>query len=116
MTRARLYMDECSMEQAVIDALRRAGTDVRTAREAEMRGRTDEAQLEFAIAQQRAMHSFNVAHFARLHRDYLASGRQHWGIVVIPRQRYSTRQLIRRLLALLDTTDADDLRNEIVYL
>jgi Domain of unknown function (DUF5615) len=62
----RLYFDEDSMRHALIHALRARGIDVQTALDAAMIERTDEAHLEFAMAQGRVLCSFNVADFCRL--------------------------------------------------
>ena len=82
----RLYFDEDSMRHALIHALRARGLDVQTALDAAMIERTDEAHLEFAMAQGRVLCSFNVADFYRLHTTYMVQHKAHAGIVLARQQ------------------------------
>lgn len=43
---------------------------------------TDEEQLQFAATENRAIVTFNIRHFARLHWDWTSRGRNHAGIIV----------------------------------
>lgn len=104
------------MDRAIIAALRREGFDVLTTAESDRTGIEDDEQLEFAARNNRAVYTFNVRHFAQLHREYLETEREHCGIIVIPAQHSDTRTKIRRLVTFLRTTDADDFRNQIAYL
>lgn len=74
----------------------------------------DRAQLAFAVSQQRAIVSINHKHFTPLHERYLAEGKEHWGIILSTEE--STPVLRRRLLRLLNTFSADDLKNQIRWL
>jgi len=116
MSQVRLYVDEDAAEDAVVDGLRDHGVDVLTILDAEMTSATDEEQLEFAISVDRAIYSLNVADFCRLHGEFLSSGKEHAGIIVIPRQRYSVGEKIRRLTELIDRLTADDMRNRLEIL
>jgi predicted nuclease of predicted toxin-antitoxin system len=116
MSRIRLYIDEDAAERAVVEGLRRGGVDAITVLEAGRAKDTDEEQLAFAANEARVVYTFNVDHFSRLHRDFLSSGREHAGIVVIPRQRYSTGEKIRRLLSLVDDVTAEEMKNRLEYL
>jgi len=40
----------------------------------------------------------------------------HAGIVIVPRQRYSVGEQLRRLLQLINTKTADDMRNHLEFL
>ena len=82
----------------LIWALRARGFDVLTSFEAGMNAQTDDAQLSFAASQGRLLLTANARDFARLHRDWLCQGRPHSGIMLIPQQRYSTGEIVRRLL------------------
>jgi hypothetical protein len=46
----------------------------------------------------------------------MAEGRQHTGIIVIYRQRYSVGEQIRRLLALIQDKSAEDMENVLHFL
>jgi hypothetical protein len=116
MSQIRLYVDEDAAQNLVIDGLRRAGFDVMTANQAGKRGATDEAQFAHAIADGRALYTLNAAHFARLHAEATRDGRQHAGIIIVPRQRYGPSEKLRRLSELLAQTAAEQIANQIVYL
>lgn len=116
MSAAKLYVDEDAAENAVVSALRQRGFDVLTVLEAGVQGNSDEDQLRFASALGRTLYSLNVRDFARLHRRFRAQGEEHAGIIVIPRQRYSIGEKLRRLQNLLANTDAEVLRNSIHFL
>jgi hypothetical protein len=62
--------------------LREAGYDVLTTQQARMDTATDEEQLQFAATENRAIVTFNIRHFARLHWDWTSRGRNHAGIIV----------------------------------
>jgi hypothetical protein len=63
-----------------------------------MNAQTDDAQLGFAASKCRLLLTANVRDFAQLHRDWLCQGRTHSGIMLVPQQRYSTGEIVRRLL------------------
>jgi hypothetical protein len=53
-------------------------------------------------------------YFASLHREWLERGRFHFGILIVPRQRYSTGEIVRRILRL--NSSAFDLAGGSYYL
>ncbi|MDA1053656.1 MAG: DUF5615 family PIN-like protein [Planctomycetota bacterium] len=116
MSELRLYVDEDASEHAVVRGLRARGFDLLTVQEVGRLSLDDEAQLNFASEMGRAIYTFNVRDFAILHREYQEQGRDHAGIVAIPRQRYSVGEKIRRLAALMANEQAEDLRNQLEYL
>jgi hypothetical protein len=116
MSEVRLYVDEDASEHAVVDGLRQRGIDVLTTFEAGRSGDADEDQLAFAVSEKRAIYTFNVGHFARLHSDYLKQGSQHYGIIVIPDQRYSVGEKIRRVAGLLRRVSAEEMIDRMEYL
>ena len=116
MSQIQLYVDEDAAEQAVVDGLRQRGVDVRTVFEVGLNELPDEEQLEFAVANGFALYSLNVGDFARLHQEYLRSGMTHSGILVIPRQRYSIGEKIRRLVAFVTSTTAEEMRDRFEFL
>jgi len=116
MTAVRLYFDADSMQRAVIVGLRARGLDVLTALEAGTTHVTDEEQLEFARSKERVLFSFNVAHFSRLHSEWLSRGRPHAGIIVAPQQCYAVGERIRRILSLISARTAEEMRNRLEFL
>ena len=96
----RLYFDEDSTRHRLVAALRSRAMDVTTSLDAGMNARDDEAQLIFASAQSRVVVSANARDFAALHHHWQRAGRSHSGILIIPQQRYSTGEIVRRSLRL----------------
>lgn len=116
MSKLRLYMDEDAGENAVVQGLRARGIDVLTTIEANQCGVADQDQLGFAARERRAICTFNVSDFARLHREWLRQGIDHDGIIVLPEQRYSIGEKIRQLAALVYRTTAEEMMNRMEYL
>ena len=75
---ARLHADE-NFSHRVVDELRLLGHDVQTARDAGQanQGIGDAAVLAYAVADKRAVLTFNRLHFRRLHQH----NRPHCGII-----------------------------------
>lgn len=116
MSRIRRYVDEDAEEHAVVEGLRARGLDLLTTSEAHRAGSTDAEQLDFAVELRRTLYSFNVGDFARLHRERLQQGSRHFGIVVIPDQRRSIGEKIRRLAALVNDLTAEEMIDRMEFL
>jgi hypothetical protein len=102
-----LYVDEDAMDGDVVRGLRSRRIDVVTAADAGMIRRKDEDHLRLATVQGRALYSFNVGDFHEIHTAWIASSRDHCGIVLTQQQRYSTGEQIRRLLRLIGSLSAE---------
>ena len=74
----------------------------------------DDEQLAHAVSEQRAIVTFNHKDFAVRHERYIAEGREHWGFVLSTEE--STDVLGRRLLQLLNTFSAAELKDQIRWL
>jgi hypothetical protein len=74
----------------------------------------DSRQLAFAVSEQRAILTFNVDDFIALHNEYLSAKKGHWGIILST--RVSIKVLLHRLLRLLDTLSAEELRDQLRWL
>ncbi|MGA3239298.1 MAG: DUF5615 family PIN-like protein [Bryobacteraceae bacterium] len=116
MSRPRLYLDEDSMRRSLVFGLRARNVDVLTALEAEMINRSDEDHLAAAAASGRVLYTFNVADYCVLHQAWMSQPRSHAGIVVAPQQRYSTGEELRRLMRLIGSVTAEEMRNRIEFL
>ena len=119
MASPKLFLDE-DVTPKVAEALRRDGFDVVHALEVGRTGEgfSDESQLEYAASQERALFSYNRVEFERLAVRWFREGRDHWGIVLSPRQ-YSLQRLkglLEKLHQFLRETDAEELRNQLRYL
>ncbi|MDX2230062.1 MAG: DUF5615 family PIN-like protein [Leptolyngbyaceae cyanobacterium bins.349] len=58
MAMLSLYLDEDSMDKALVNALKARGVDVITAGDAGMMGCSDEAHLDFATSVGRILYTF----------------------------------------------------------
>jgi hypothetical protein len=67
------------------------------------KGISDEDQLAFATAHGRAIYTFNAVDYARLHREWHASGRSHAGIIVSVDLNARLGEMVLRLRRHLDT-------------
>lgn len=104
------------MHRGLAPALRARGVDVMTVFESGLVGLPDEAVLADAAREGRAVYTFNVGDFARLHADYQRQGMDHAGIIVVPRQRYGVGEQLRLLLSLMNAQPAEAMKNQLVFL
>jgi len=109
----KLYLNEHLSPRLVIQ-LSKHGFDATSSREAQRLSDTDNEQLAFAVSEKRAMVTFNAGDFVRLHEKYLAEGQEHWGIILSTEESISV--LLHRLLRLLNSVSADELKNQIRWL
>lgn len=94
--------------------LRQHGFDVTTSQELQMLADADDVQLAYAAATRRAIVTFNVCDFAPLHDQYLAEGRDHWGVIFSTQETIAV--LFQRLLRLLNSVKAEELKNQTLWL
>jgi hypothetical protein len=108
----RLYLDEDTMDKALVSALRARGVDLLAAHEADMIERPDEDHLAFAAREGRGLYSFNVADYCRLQ----SQGQSPAGLILAQQQRYPVGDQMRRLLRLVSAKSAEEMRNHIEFL
>jgi len=109
----KLYLNE-HLSPRLADQLRRHGFDVLSSQEAELLSADDDQQLAFAVSEQRAIVTFNFKDFIIRHEEYMASSKEHWGIVLSTEEPIGI--LLHRLLRLLNAVSAKDLKNQIRWL
>ena len=115
MSEIRLYIDEDSMDQALIRALQARNIDVITVLDTQTEGQLDEEQLKLATSQKRVLYSHNIADFCRIHSEFIAQGKTHSGIALLS-QDYSVGQQLRVILELIFTNSAEDMQNQLIFL
>lgn len=113
---AAVYLDEDSMDRALVAALRARGVDVRSALEAGMIEIADVDHLAYSTSLGRVLLTCNIGDFCQLHQEWLSSGRSHAGIVCMPQQALSIGPRLRRLLRLLTTLSTDQMWNRLEFL
>ncbi len=104
------------MHRGLIVGLRARNVDILTPVDAELLGQEDAVQLTFATQKRRVLYSCNVRDFCRLHGEWISQGKQHAGIIVMPRQRYSVGEQLKRLLRLNGSKPAEDFRGRLEFL
>ena len=109
----KLHLNE-HLSPRLAEQLRKHGFDVTTTQELKMLTETDDEQLAFAASTQRAIVTCNVRDFWHLHEQYLAEGKEHWGIIFSSQEPIAV--LFQRLLRLLNTVIAEELRNQTRWL
>ncbi len=94
--------------------MRSTGFDVTTVHDLQREGLSDASQLEWAAAATKTFVTHNRAHFARLAKCYADAGRSHSGIIIATRRR--PHAIAARLVTILNTTTADDMRDRVLYI
>jgi hypothetical protein len=110
-----VYLDEDSLHRRVARALR-PDHDVVTTLEAGNAGFSDEDQLEYCSRQGRAIVTANQADFARLHRDWMARGREHAGIIILTDQGAAPEVIVAKLRRILRLWDERAMRSAVLYI
>lgn len=110
---AELYLDE-DVSMLVATLLHVRGFNVTTARDEGMLRHDDPEQLAHAASRGRCLFTHNRVHYERLHRDYLAAGRKHFGIMIGSRR--DPHELARRIAVMLNTLAADEIDNQLLYI
>lgn len=111
-----VYLDEDSMDRALVAALRARGVDVQTALEASMIEIDDADHLAYSTSVGRVLLTCNTGDFCKLHQEWQSSGRSHSGIVCTPQQGLSIGPRLRRLLRLLTTLKSEQMKNRLEFL
>lgn len=109
---AALYCDE-DVSLVLAAMLRARGFRVATARDRGRLGGSDEEQLSVAAGTESVLLTHNRVDFERLHREWLASGRRHWGIIAA--RRRLPADLAARLGRLLARLSAEDFANQLLF-
>ncbi len=113
---ARLYLDEDSIDRVLVAALRACGLDVQTALEASLIEIDDAEFLAYSTSAGRVLLTCNIGDFCQLHQEWLSLERPHSGIACMPQQSLSIGPRLRRLLRLLSTVSAEEMRNRLELL
>ncbi|MBD2562637.1 MULTISPECIES: DUF5615 family PIN-like protein [Nostoc] len=116
MSQIRFYLDEDAGKRSLANGLRNAGIDVMTMAEADRLASSDDSQLIWTTEQRRVIYSFNVGDFCRLHKAYLEQQQEHSGIVLAAKQNYAIGEQLRGLLKLVESVEAEDMANQLVFI
>ena len=103
-----LYTDT-DVHGKLVQQIRARGYDAISAGEANNQDLSDSEHLAFAMKQGRAILTHNTKDFEPLAKQFANQGREHFGIVVSP--QLSIGELLRRVLKMLNTVDAEQMKN-----
>lgn len=103
-----LYTD-ADVHGRLAEHLRARGFDALAASEVGNTDLDDSQQLEFAVSQGRALLTHNAKDFEPLVRNYWMEGKEHFGVIVS--EQLPLGELVRRVLKMLSTVDAVQMKN-----
>lgn len=109
----KLYLDE-DVHKKIAVALRLKGYDVVSAHEVQKQSLSDYQQLEYAVSEQRAIFTFNAGDFDRLHKEYIKSGKNHFGILLS--KQIPIGETMNRLTKFLFAHSKEEIRNNIFWI
>lgn len=115
MSDIRLYIDEDSMDKALINALRARNVDVISVLETQTEGYIDEKQLNLATSQNRVLYSHNISDFCRLHTEFITESKAHSGIALLS-QDYSIGEQLKAIMKLISLKSSEDMQNQLEFL
>jgi predicted nuclease of predicted toxin-antitoxin system len=103
----RVILDE-QLSPQIAALLRKAGYDADAVAEREdLIGRSDRAILEVAWREGRAVVTNNIKDFRPLAAEWLAQGRVHAGLILLPSTRTRSRNAIAAVAAAIETVLRD---------
>ena len=108
-----LYLDE-DVSVLIAELLRVRGFTVQTTQEAGRKSTDDEEQLAYAVSQRHALLTHNRDDFAALAQEYFAAGRKHYGIIIAVRR--PPREIVTRLMMILNQTTAGEMADQVIYI
>ena len=109
----QLLLDE-DVHVQLARALQNRGYNAVHVNELKRKGKSDTDQLDYAIAHERCLMSFNIKDFVLLHYEYLQCGKDHYGIIVS--KQLPVRQTLQRLLRVLQHRSRESMKNRIEFL
>jgi predicted nuclease of predicted toxin-antitoxin system len=108
-----LYLDE-DVNVLVAELLRARGFTAMTTREAGQLQNSDADQLAYAVSQRKTFLTHNRADFEAFAKDYFATGKRHFGIIIAI--RHPPHEIVRRLLRILNQVTADEMQDQLRYI
>ncbi|MEN9222283.1 MAG: DUF5615 family PIN-like protein [Thermostichus sp. BF3_bins_97] len=110
------YIDEDSMSQSLVTALRQQQVDVVTAKDVDQLACSDNEQLAWATQEGRVLYSSNIADFCRLHSQWLQAGKHHAGLILVKQQQYSVGELLKGILLIQELYSPEDVQDQFIFL
>ena len=108
-----LYLDE-DVNVLIADLLRGRGFAATTTLAEKQLQNSDEEQLAYAVRHQKTFLTHNRSDFEALAEGYAKAGKAHYGIILAA--RHPPYELVRRLMRILNTITADEMKNQVRYI
>jgi predicted nuclease of predicted toxin-antitoxin system len=108
-----LYLDE-DVDVLIAQLLRARGFVAVTTQEAGQLRNNDVEPLAYAVSQHNTLLTHNRVDFEALAQTYLTTGQLHDGIIVAV--RHPPREIVRRLLRILNRVTAEEMQNQVRYI
>ena len=109
-----LYFDE-DVALTIVENIISRRFDATCARDEKMLNKDDPEHLLYAISLRRAIVTHNRIDFEREHQRYLEAGLKHYGIIIAKR-RVKKEEVVARLLILLNSITAEEMRDPLRYI
>lgn len=113
MAKVKLLLDE-DVHLDLASALRKRGYDAMHVQELARKGLNDREQIEYVVEQESCIFTFNVKDFVLLHNEYVINEKEHFGIIVA--SQLPIGEALRRLLALLQRSSRESMKNMLEFL
>ena len=113
MARPSLLLDE-DVRLGLAEILQERGFNVVHVLEEGRAGKSDDAQLAYAVTQGRTILTHNIRDYLLLEHEYQSQRKVHHGIILS--DQISLREILRRTLQCLSRHTAEDLYNRIQWL
>lgn len=110
---AKVFLDE-DVNVIIAKILHSHGYEVLTASAADRKSRSDPEQLEYAAHNGFTILTHNRRDFELLAVEYFDENRPHHGIIIAVRRPVGL--IADRLLEIIGSCPADELRNQIIYI
>jgi hypothetical protein len=112
----RPYLDH-NFDMEIGLAVRRLGFDTVLAKEVGNERLSDEAQLEWASRHRRTLITYDRDDFPMLHYQWVSRGQVHAGIIVsLAPPRLPFREILVRLLNVLNNVTGEEMTNRLLWL
>jgi hypothetical protein len=110
----KIYTNE-NISVAIAKGLQRHGVEAWSARDVGNQGWSDEEQLAYA-SREHAVIFTRDDDFLRIARQWAREGKEHWGIIYTPGEKYGIGERLRRLLEEALLWEAEEMRNWVMFL
>ena len=114
MSNIKIYTNE-NIPESVSEGLKRRGIDAFSVRDCGNLGLADEEHLKWA-AKNKATILTHDDDLLRICHKWGEEGKEHWGVIYLPRKKISIGECIRKVELLVSILKAEDIRNQIEFL